>query len=77
MPARPIRRATVRQAQSLDFAIAKLKDALASAKNADCPSLCRKIRSAIKSAGGAARHMSHRLSRTRPDGTTRHWRENL
>lgn len=58
-----IRKASSVQVESLNRGTLLLKAALTLAKDADCPSLCRKIRSAIKSAGGAGRHMRHRMSR--------------
>jgi hypothetical protein len=43
---------------------ADLKLCLTEAKRLKCPGLARKLRSAIKSAGGAVRHMDHRAART-------------
>lgn len=42
---------------------AALREALEEARLADCPALVKKIQSARKSLGGAARHMQHRLMR--------------
>ena len=59
---RPLRSASERQAIDLKIAIAKLKDARDHLKKAGCPSTLRKVRSALKSAEGAGRHMARRLS---------------
>lgn len=52
--------ATARHEINLGIAIARLKDARDYAKLAQCPATLKKIRSAIKSAEGARRHMSRR-----------------
>jgi hypothetical protein len=54
-PASPGHRATVA------LAIERLKQARTLAAQADCPRLVRKIHSAIKSGGGAERHLSRRI----------------
>jgi hypothetical protein len=46
-----------RSKNNLDYCISHLKDARDAAKLAKCPRLVKKIRSAIASAGGAARHL--------------------
>lgn len=61
MSAHRPRHANRRHEVALSFALQYLKAARDSAKRADCPALLRKIRSAIKSAGGAQRHMSRRI----------------
>ncbi len=48
------------QMNALASALSYLKDAREEAIFADCPSLLKKIRSAIKSAEGAKRHMERR-----------------
>lgn len=55
------RHATRVHDHDLGIAIENLKTALHFAKRADCPKLADKIRSAIKSAGGAERNMRGRL----------------
>lgn len=55
------RHATSAHAEALDTARTGLNSALHYAKTANCPSLVRKIRSALKSQEGAVRHMRHRL----------------
>ena len=51
-----------RVGQDLEIALAQraLRSALEHAKNADCPALAEKIRSALKSADGANRHVMRR-----------------
>lgn len=63
---RRIRAANWLQRQNLASAGDALREALelVDASHADCPALARKIRSALKSHGGAMRHMDHRLQRT-------------
>lgn len=61
-PVRRVRPATMRQSIDLQLVIAQLKDARDHARRADCPSTTRKIRSALKSAEGAQRHMARRLA---------------
>jgi len=58
-----IRPATPAQQDQIDAATRHLACALACAKKADSPRLAAKIRSAIKSAGGAERHLHHRMRR--------------
>ncbi len=58
-----MRPATLRQMIALEHAIHALELARASAALADSPKLLGRIRSALKSAGGADRHMQHRLRR--------------
>lgn len=48
----------------LDGVISTLKVARDQCAEADCPSLKKKIHSAIKSAGGARRHMERRIRET-------------
>lgn len=60
-----LRPATERHLGALDIAIAALKTARLSCQQADCPSLQKKIHSAIKSAGGARRHLERRIMHTR------------
>jgi hypothetical protein len=50
------------QAANLQHCIDSLTNALVQAKFAGCPRLADKIRSAIKSAGGAQRHMERRIT---------------
>lgn len=57
-----LRPATVADAQTLKNAIIALKAARTLAKSADCPKLTAKIRSALKSAGGAWRHIERRIN---------------
>ncbi len=59
---RSIRPATERQSIDLHIVVGKLKDARDHARRAGCPSTLKKIRSALKSAEGAERHMARRLS---------------
>ena len=59
---KPLALATKRQAIELQIAIGKLKDARDHLKKAGCPSTLRKVRSALKSAEGAERHMARRLA---------------
>lgn len=61
-PARKVRPASQRQAVDLMVVLERLRDARDHAKRADCPSTLRRIRSALKSAEGAQRHMARRLS---------------
>jgi hypothetical protein len=63
---RRIRPATERQSIDLQIVVARLKDARDYAKRADCSGSLKKIRSALKSAEGAQRHMIHRLSALTP-----------
>lgn len=62
-----IRKATGVQHGCLDNSLRYLKLAMKFAQHANCPRLSKKIGSAIKSAGGAERHMRHRLRRTQED----------
>jgi predicted nucleic acid-binding Zn-ribbon protein len=63
---RRIRPATQRQSIDLQIVVARLKDAREYAKRSGCPSTLKKIRSALKSAEGAQRHMIRRLSAASP-----------
>ena len=56
-----LRPAHVGQQRDLEHALDCLKSAREYAKSAGCPLLVRKVRSAIKSAGGAGRHMRRRM----------------
>jgi hypothetical protein len=56
-----LRKATEAQACALNTTMECLLMAYGYALRADCPMLAAKIRSAIKSAGGAERHMARRL----------------
>lgn len=58
------RPATQQHREALEITIRCLKSARDCAKKADCPGLLKKIRSAIKSAGGAERNMIGRLMHT-------------
>ena len=60
------RPATQRQSIDLQVAVARLKDARDHARRAECPATLKKIRSALKSAEGAGRHMARRLSEGTP-----------
>lgn len=60
-----IRPATSYQRQAAVKSAELLAAALMCARVADCPKLCAKIRRAIASAGGAVRHVNHRLARSR------------
>lgn len=62
---RKLREYKIGQKYELEDAIARLKLALESAKSADCPQLTKKIRSAIKSAEGAMRHIERRFQHTK------------
>jgi hypothetical protein len=55
--------ATARNQTDLRIALELLKNARNHAHRARCPRTLKKIRSAIKSAEGAARHMHHRLAK--------------
>lgn len=70
-----IRSATETQATLLRDAIEHLKRARGCLKLANCPKTLRRVRLCLTSAGGAERHMSHRVSRTKPDGSVRSWRD--
>lgn len=59
---RKVRPATQRQGVDLAIVLERLRDARDLAKQAECPSTLKKIRSALKSAEGAQRHMTRRLS---------------
>jgi len=61
-----IRAATKEQQCALDRCLAYLRMARNAAASADSPRALGKIRAAIKSAGGAKRHMQHRLNRGAP-----------
>lgn len=61
-----LRPATNYQRHELSRALTFLKLAREAAAAADCPSLLKKIRSGIKSAGGAERHIERRLMRSTP-----------
>ncbi len=63
---RKVRSATPRQSIDLDVVVARLRDARDYANRADCPATLKKIRSALKSAEGAQRHMARRLSEGAP-----------
>lgn len=58
-----VRPAQPRDEQSLLMATRQMQDALFFARKAGCPSLAKKIGSALKSAEGARRHMRRRLAR--------------
>jgi len=58
-----LRPATFSDAQNLEDAIIALKRARNLSKSAGCPKLTAKIRSALKSAGGAWRHIERRIRR--------------
>lgn len=64
--ARTIKPATWDQAANVEMALADLRSARARLKAADCPQAARKVRSALKSADGALRHVRHRLQRSKP-----------
>jgi predicted nucleic acid-binding Zn-ribbon protein len=68
LPGRPRRRrpATHRQAIALEIAIARLRDARDQLKHAACPKALRRVRSALKSAEGARRHMAQDLPGSTP-----------
>jgi hypothetical protein len=70
-----IRPANQAHARHLASAIDSLVAAKCHAVLAGCPSLAKKIRSALKSADGARRHLDHRLLRTNSDGSSRHYLE--
>lgn len=57
---RTLRPATPRQHGRLKDAIAYLREARKCVADADCPSTLKKLRSALKSAEGAERHMIRR-----------------
>ncbi len=61
-----IRPAKIRHQHHLNIAIERLKDARDLAIDSGCPRLAKKIRSALKSADGARRHLEHRMRRTSP-----------
>lgn len=65
-----IRPAITPQADRLERCIALLRQARDLAIEADCPKTVRRIRLALTSAGGAERHMRHRLNRTTNYGRT-------
>lgn len=62
-----LRPATNYQRHDLARALSFLKLAREAAKDADCPSLVRKIRSSLKSADGARRHLDRRLMHSTRD----------
>lgn len=59
-----IQPATPHERDSLDNAIRYLKSARDQATDAGCPKVATKIKSALKSADGARRHMERRLMHT-------------
>lgn len=63
-----IRSANETQATLLRDAIEHLKRARGCLKLANCPKTLQRVRLALTSAGGAERHLSHRLSRTDSNG---------
>ena len=70
-----IRPAISPQSDRLTRCLEALRNVRDWAIEVDCSKLMAKIRSAIKSAGGAERHLAHRLKRTNRDGSTRHFEE--
>jgi hypothetical protein len=56
-----LRLATIKQAESLDLCLLHLHTAKSRAQFAGCPKLTAAIQRALKSAGGAERHMARRL----------------
>ena len=62
----PVRPATEVNLHNLELCIETLKAARSRCQAADCPSLKKKIHSAIKSAEGARRHLHRRISCTKP-----------
>lgn len=56
-----LRPATDTQAAHIDWAIERLRMAVADLKVADCPKTLAKVRAALKSAEGAQRHMRRRI----------------
>lgn len=63
-----IRPASEYQVRAAHRAEKALQEALVCAKVAGCPKLVPKIRKALKSAGGAVRHVHHRRNRTDATG---------
>jgi hypothetical protein len=59
-----IKPATPRQHRRLKDAIEYLREARKCLADAECPLSLKKVRSALKSAEGAERHMRHRRRRT-------------
>lgn len=59
---RKLKPATPRQRQRLKEALLFLVEARKCVVDADCPATLRKVRSALKSAEGAARHMDRRVA---------------
>jgi hypothetical protein len=60
--ANPLRPATARDQLELQAALELLKNARDRVRCLHCPRTLKKIRSAIKSAEGAQRHLRHRLN---------------
>lgn len=68
-----IRPATTYQKRAAEHAEQLLRDALVCARAAQCPRLIRRIQLAVTSAGGAVRHVNHRVSRTDRLGRPLRW----
>lgn len=72
---RKIKPAAAGMLGNVQQAIECLRSARELMKIAGCQKTVQRIRLALTSAGGAERHIHHRISRTKPDGAVRHWSE--
>lgn len=69
-----MRPATDANLHQLRLAIKYLRMARFALQHADCPKTLRRVRLALTSAGGAERHMLHRIGRTH-EGRAKSYRE--